>query len=175
VSRERAAVQALFVLLPAADALEPLLAALPDEVRHGVAALAQRRYPRADDARHLRSLVRAGRDPFATRWLRGAAVAVATGAALGGLVNGVLAGAFGLLGGLLEIAIPLGVVLGAFLGAFTAAMTGTEVARDELQPLWPHVRPGSCLVQWTGDDAEALAALAAHAHQSGLATASVRG
>jgi ABC-type phosphate transport system permease subunit len=174
VSRERALVQALFVLLPTADALAPFLAALPEASQRGVAALTQRRYPRADDARHLRSLVRAGRDPRATRWLRGVVVAVATGAGLGGAVNGVLAGAFGLLGGLLEIAIPLGIVLGAFLGGFTAAMTGTEVARAELAALWPHVRPGCCLVQWTGDDGTALAALAAHARQAGFATASVR-
>lgn len=80
---------------------------------------------------------------------------------LGAGVNGVLAGVFGLLGGLVEIAVPLGFVVGAFLGGLTAAMTGTEVARDEVRALWPHVRAGDTLVQWSGDDTDALAALQA--------------
>lgn len=155
----------MFVLLPPKGSVDDLLAALPDAHREAVAALARRRYPPADDWRHLASLVRAGRDRLATRWWRGALLAVGGGAMLGALVNGMLAGAFGMFGGLLEIAVPLGFCLGAFLGAFTAAMTGTERPRQELLALWPHVRTGSVLLQCSGADQQALAALAAHCAQ----------
>lgn len=165
------AAAALFVLLPATHGLDALLAALPEDHRARVARLTLRRYPRADDARHLQSLVRGGRDPLATRWWRGALLAVAAGASLGGLVNGLLAGVFGMLGGLLEIAIPLGLGLGAFLGGFTAAMTGTESPRDELRALWPLVRPGDTLLQWSGVDRDSLIALDALCRANGMATA----
>jgi hypothetical protein len=154
---------ALFVLQRAGEHGEELLAAVPAALRARVAALAVRRYPRCDDARHLKSLVRAGRDRLATRWLRGLVCAVLGGAVLGAVVNGVLARAFGLLGGaelMLQLALPLGFVLGAFLGAFTAAMTGTEVPRAELARLWPDVRRGDTLLQFSGDDRDALRALA---------------
>ena len=151
----------LFVLLPAAGDDERLTAGLPAGIR-------LRRYPPADDARHLASLLRAGRDRLATRWRRGAAKAIAGGAVLGAVVNGVLAGAFDMLGGLLEIAVPLGGGLGAFLGGFTAAMTGTERPRDELQALMPHVQPGSVLLQFSSDDRDALLALAIHCEQQQL-------
>ena len=149
----------LFVLLPPPHNIEPLLAAAGDP--H---ALRLRRYPLAADATHLRSVVRAGRDPLATTWWRGAVSAVAAGAVLGGLTNRVLAGAFGMLGGLLEIAIPLGLGVGAFLGGFTAAMTGTEVPRDELQPLLARTQRGDLLLQWSAhgrDELQQLAALCA--------------
>lgn len=147
----------LFVLLPSPHAIEPLLAAAANP-----AALRLRRYPQAHDAAHLRSLVRAGRDPLATTWWRGALRATAVGAALGGLTNGLLAGAFGMLGGLLALAVPLGVGIGAFLGGFTAAMTGTEVPRDALQPLLARTRRGDQLLQLSTNERAALAQLAAH-------------
>lgn len=164
---------ALFVLLREPQDLERLLAALPPADAARCARLTLRRYPRADDAHHLQSLVRAGRDRLATRWRRGTLLAIAAGAGLGGLVNGVLGGAFGMFGGLLEIAVPLGLGLGAFLGGFTAAMTGTERPREELRALWPHVQRGDTLVQWSGDDRLLLATLAAHAAAAGLPTATV--
>lgn len=132
---------ALFVLLPAG--------LRPDELL-GAAALpgcAVRTYGPADDARHLHSLVRAARDPLATRWRRGMAVAIGAGAALGLLTNGVLAAAFGMFGGLVEIALPLGAGVGAFLGGFTAAMTGTERPNPALRPLLAQVQPGQVLLQ----------------------------
>ncbi len=93
---------ALFVLLPPPGDVASLLAALPDAARQRLPAA--RRYPPADDARHLASLVRQGRDALATQWLRGTITAIAAGAALGTLVNGVLALGFGMFGGLAEIA-----------------------------------------------------------------------
>lgn len=140
----------LFVLLPSPHAIEPLLAAAANP-----AALRLRRYPQAHDAAHLRSLVRAGRDPLATTWWRGALRATAVGAALGGLTNGML-------GGLLALAVPLGVGIGAFLGGFAAAMTGTEVPRDALQPLLARTRRGDQLLQLSTNERAALAQLAAH-------------
>ena len=109
----------LFVLLPTDAPIDALPAS---------AGVAVRRYPRADDARHLASLVRAGRDPAATRWRRGALRAVLFGAGVGGCVNGLLAGCAGLFAGMLDLAIPLGLGVGAFLGGFTAAMTGMSSA-----------------------------------------------
>ena len=158
------AVPVLFVLLPPPQDIEPLLAAAAD-----ASALQLRRYPVAADAGHLRSLVRAGRDPQATSWRRGALLAIAAGAVLGGVTNGVLAGAFGMLGGLLEIAIPLGLGVGAFLGGFTAAMTGTEVPRDELRPLLARARAGDQLLQWSARERADLAALASWCDQRRLA------
>lgn len=163
----------VFVLVPHGHDAGEVLAALPPAERERAAALALRRYPRADDARHLRSLVRAGRDPRATRWRRGLLLAIAAGAALGLVVQAVLALGFGMLGGLLEVALPLGLLLGAFLGGFTAAMTGTEAPRPELAALWPHVRAGDVLHQWSGDDRAALMALAAAAARSGFAAAAI--
>lgn len=156
------------MLLPPPGDAEALLAGMPAAMRAQFPMAALRRYPPADDARHLASLVRAGRDRIATRWRRGAALAVAGGAGLGALVNSVLAGAFDMLGGLLEIAVPLGFGLGAFLGGFTAAMTGTERPREELRALWPHVQPGSVLLQWSHTDRRLLAMLTAHCEQHGL-------
>ncbi len=161
------------MLLPAGQSLDELLATVPVSCTARLLGSTFRRYPRTTDALHLKSLVRAGRDPLATRWLRGAALAVTLGAGLGALVNGLLAGCFGMLGGMLEIAIPLGFGLGAFLGGFTAAMTGTEVPRAELSPLWPCVRNGDTLLQWSTNDRDALAALATHATTRALPTAMV--
>lgn len=158
---------ALFALLPAGVDPDTLLASAPAAARQQAAAARCRRYPRATDRAHLLSLVRAGRDRAATRWLRGMALAVAGGALLGGLVNGVLAGAFGMLGGLLAVAIPLGVAVGAFLGGFTAAMTGTEVARAEVQRLAAGVRGGEVLLQWVAADRAALRELCAFCEGQG--------
>lgn len=165
------ATAALFVLLPAGDDGAAVLAAA------GPAAtgLRVRRYPRADDAAHLRSLLRDGRDPLATSWRRGAARAVVAGALLGALVNGALAGFGGMFGGLLDLAIPLGGCVGAFLGGFTAAMTGTHVARDELAPLWPAVTRGALLLQCAAVDREALAGTRAAAAARGLPAVFVAG
>lgn len=137
----------LFVLTPPAAALEPLFATTPPIPAVLRATIAVRTYPPATDTRHLLGLIRAGRDPRATRWRRGAALAVVGGAALGGITNGVLAGPFGMLGGLLSIAVPLGIGIGAFLGGFTAAMAGTETARAELRALAANVHPGDRLAQ----------------------------
>ncbi len=167
---------ALFVLLPAGRELPDVLAEVDATARERLAALALRRYPRADDERHLRSLVRAGRDRLATQWQRGLVLAVLGGGVLGAVVNGVLASAFDMLGGrhlLVELALPLGFLLGAFLGGFTAAMTGTEAPRPELAPLWPAVRRGDTLLQFSGNDGDALRALAAAAQRCGFATAAV--
>ncbi len=158
---------ALFVLLPASSDVDELFADAPAELRAARAALTLRVYPRATDASHLLSLVRAGRDPIATRWLRGTVLAVLGGAGLGAITNGVLAGTFGMFGGLLELAIPLGFVLGAFLGGFTAAMTGTEVARDEVKRLAEDVQAGDVLLQWVGEVA-LLEGLRDHCKQRGL-------
>ena len=68
---------ALFVLMPESRDLDQLLAGAPAELQAARAAVRCRLYPRATDGRHLLSLVRAGRDPVATRWLRGTALAVA--------------------------------------------------------------------------------------------------
>ncbi len=151
----------LFVLVATGPGEPHALAGAPSP---GVAV---RRYPKADGPEHLASLVRAGRDPMATRWRRGAARAVGLGAILGGATNGLLAGGFGFLGGLLEIAVPLGAGVGAFLGGFTAAMTGTERPRDELLPLLQQARPGGVLVQCTAAAREALQPARAAAEQCG--------
>lgn len=148
---------ALFVLLPAGRTADELA---PDPT------IARRTYPRADDARHLHSLVRSGRDPLATQWQRGLLLAIAGGAVLGALVNGTLT-ACGMLGGLYEIGIPFGLCLGAFLGGFTAAMTGTEAPRRELRPLLQQARPGDTLLQWSAADRGALRTLAAAAEARG--------
>lgn len=148
---------ALFVLLPAVADVDTLFAEAPQELLAVRATLRLRAYPPATDGPHLCSLVRAGRDPVATRWLRGMVAAVGIGAVLGLVTNGLLAATMGVFGGLLEIALPLGFCVGAFLGGFTAAMTGTEVARDEVKALAAHVVPGSVLLQVVTDDGRALA------------------
>ena len=158
---------ALFVLLPHGAAADVLLAAVATEHAAATRALALRTYPRADDARHLHSLVRSGRDPLATQWRRGLLLAIAGGAAVGAIVNTALT-ACGMLGGLYEIGIPLGSCLGAFLGGFTAAMTGTETPRRELRPLLQQARPGDTLLQWSAADRAALRALAAAAEARGF-------
>ena len=150
----------LFVLLPTDAPIDALPAS---------AGVAVRRYPRADDARHLASLVRAGRDPAATRWRRGALRAVLFGAGVGGCVNGLLAGCAGLFAGMLDLAIPLGLGVGAFLGGFTAAMTGTERPRDELLPLLRQVSPGTVLVQATAASRAELRPMVAAAERLGYA------
>lgn len=162
----------LFVLLPRGAAADELLAAVATAHASAARALPLRSYPRADDARHLHSLVRSGRDPLATQWHRGLLLAIAGGSALGALVNGVLT-ACGMLGGLYEIGIPLGLCLGAFLGGFTAMMTGTEAPRRELRPLLQQARPGDTLLQWSAADRAALQALAAAAERRGFAIAFV--
>ena len=149
----------LFVLLPATADLDSLRAN----------ALTIRHYPAARDEHHLLGLVRAGRDPAATTWRRGAALAVLGGAVLGTIVNGVLASSFGMFAGLLGIALPLGFGLGAFLGGFTAAMTGTARPRDELRPLLEQATPGSTLLQWSHPDPGPLRAVAAAVERAGLA------
>lgn len=165
---------ALFLLLPHGVGLDDLLAALPPELGDRVARLALRRYPRASDRGHLLSLVRDGRDPIATHWVRGTVLAVLAGGVLGTATMGVLTHLTGTFSGLLEVALPLGFLLGVFLGGFTAAMTGTQVARAELARLADEVRPGDTLLQWSGDDGEALAALAEHAQRVGCAVAVVQ-
>jgi hypothetical protein len=151
--------RALFVLLPEPAALEPLVAALPRDVAAAWSSMKVRVYPRADDARHLLSLVRAGRDPIATRRWPGLLAAIVGGAALGALTASTLASGFQMLGGLLELALPFGLLVGAFLGGFTAAMTGTESAIDEVRTLARFVRRGDALVSLTGAD-EVLRAVA---------------
>lgn len=162
---------ALFVLLPAGRTADELAAAAGAEADTST-GVTLRSYPRADDARHLHSLVRSGRDPLATQWQRGLLLAIAGGAAVGVLVNTALT-ACGMLGGLYEIGIPLGLCLGAFLGGFTAAMTGTEAPRRELRPLLQQARPGDTLLQWSAGDRGALRALAAAAEARGHAFAFV--
>lgn len=142
----------LFVLLPAGTAPATLLDGPPGDLRVRV-------YPPADSPAHLHSLVRAARDPLATRWRRGMALAIGIGAALGLCTNGVLAAAFGMFGGLVEIALPLGAGVGAFLGGFTAAMTGTERPRNALRPLLAQVQPGQVLLQVAAAAPAARAAL----------------
>jgi hypothetical protein len=161
-------VPTLFVLLPESSDLDRILADAPAQLQAMHRELRQRVYPRATDGAHLLSLVRAGRDPVATRWLRGTVLAVAAGAVLGAITNGVLAGVFGMLGGLLEIAIPLGFVLGGFLGGFTAAMTGTEVAIDSVRALSKQVRTGDRLLQYVAQDLAALEDLHAFLAARGL-------
>ncbi len=161
--------RALFVLLPAAADADAVFAGVL--ATHG-RALRLRKYPRAMGSAHLLSLVRDGRDPIATRWLRGTVAAVLGGGVLGAIVNGVLAHFFGMFGGLLDLALPLGFLLGAFLGGFTSAMTGTQVARYEVKRLAKQVRVGDVLLQWTGTP-DALAAVAARCEDYGLATTRV--
>jgi hypothetical protein len=139
-------VNVLFALLSEGQELNQLLATDPE----ALAALEQatvRRYPRASDQRHAFSLVRDGRDRYATRWLKGLLLAMLGGAIVGATLNGILAISFDMFGGLASIAIPLGFALGTFLGAFTAAMTGTHQARAELRPLLSQTQPGDTLVQ----------------------------
>lgn len=164
----------LFVLLPPGfdpEALwsnEALACQAPADLQAARATLQVRLYPPANDAEHLLSLVRSGRDHLATRWLRGLVYAVAAGAILGLCTNGVLSGYFHMFGGLLEIALPLGALVGAFLGAFTAAMTGTEVAREEVRVLCRQVTPGSRLLQVATMDRDRLTRLADHWATLGL-------
>jgi len=144
-------VNALFVLLPKGATFDTVLACAPTELLAARAGFRHRLYPPASEPRHLLSLVRAGRDPVATRWFRGTLLAVVGGAGLGLLTNGVLAFAFGMFGGLLGIALPLGLCVGGFLGGFTAAMTGTEVARDEIVALARGLQAGGTLLQVVAD------------------------
>lgn len=162
---------ALFLLLPHERDLDELLAGMRPELGDRVARLALRRYPRASNRAHLLSLVRDGRDAIATRWIRGTVLAIVAGAMLGTATMGVLTHYFLALGGLLDVALSFGFAVGAFLGGFTAAMTGTQVARDEVRRLADEVRPGDTLLQWSGDDREALAALAALAAAHSLSHA----
>jgi hypothetical protein len=160
--------RAVFVLLPATADLEALL---PDATA-ARAPLRLRRYPRASDRAHLLSLVRDGRDPIATRWVRGTVLAIGAGGVLGLVTMGVVTHVSGAFGGLFDVALGLGFGVGAFLGGFTAAMTGTQVARDELKRLADEVQPGDALLQWTGE-AGALAALAARCRAANLRTTAV--
>lgn len=163
---------ALFVLLPAGVHVESLFADAPAELLAARAALRLRTYPPATDRAHLLSLVRASRDPVATRWLRGMVAAVAIGAVIGLVTNGILASTLHVFGGLQEIALPLGLFVGGFLGGFTAAMTGTEVARDEVKALAVQVAPGRVLLQASAGDGRAIDLLAARCEA--LALPSVR-
>ncbi len=147
--------KALFVLVPVGEA-SPGSSAAHDAGPEVSSQLRVRRYPRADDARHLLGLVRAGRDKVATRWRRGMVAAVLLGALLGAVTNGILSGVFDMFGGLGGLAVSLGAGLGAFLGAFTGAMAGTEVARDEVKALARHVQKGCVLEQWTCEQAAPL-------------------
>jgi hypothetical protein len=164
-------VNVLFVLLPPGFDPEALWTKAPADLQAARATLQVRLYPPANDAQHLQSLVRSGRDHLATRWLRGMMKAIAAGAILGLLTNGVLSGYFHMFGGLLEIALPLGALVGAFLGAFTAAMTGTEVAREEVRALCRQVTPGSRLLQVATMDRGSLTRLADHCAALGLDSA----
>ena len=127
----------LFALVPEGETTPPNPTGVP-----------LRRYPRVDGEHHLLGVVRDGRDPHATVWVRGLLLAIGGGAVLGGIVNGTLAYGFDMYGGLTGVATPLGVVVGAFLGAFTAAMTGTQVARPEVRDLARATRSGDVLHQW---------------------------
>jgi len=164
--------RALFVLVPI-DAQSP--GSCPEVVAaaDGQAPLHVRRYPRAEDARHLLGLVRAGRDKVATRWLRGMVGAVLLGAVLGAVTNGILSSSFDMFGGLGGLAVSLGAGLGAFLGAFTAVMTGTEVAREEVRALARHMQKGDVLEQWTCADAARLRRLQQHCAERQLHAAAV--
>lgn len=162
---------ALFVLVPAAASVEDLLATAPSGLRSALSHLRCRRYPRADDAEHLTSLVRAVRDPAATTWVAGTVRAIAAGAVLGGITNGILAGCFEMLGGLLEVAIPLGCAVGAFLGGFSATMRGTESPCPAVRSLLPHVRPRDQLVSWSGQDVDCLRHLRQWSDHRGLHSA----
>lgn len=172
-ARFDACMQVVFVLLPPGSPPDQWLASAPGEAQAALAArhLHQRNYPAADDGPHLLSLLRAGRDPLATRWGRGMVLAAVVGAGLGGIVHGVLSAGFDMLGGLVEIAVPLGLGLGAFLGVFSAAMAGTETARDELRPLAAAVVKGAVLVQVAGRHLPGLRALREHAIAQGLPVA----
>ncbi|MFT4511347.1 MAG: hypothetical protein ACI89X_000479 [Planctomycetota bacterium] len=160
----------LFVLLPQGRDLDELLGEGP-----GVLAAASeatlRRYPQASDSKHAFSLVRDGRDRFATRWIRGVVLAMAGGAVLGAVVNAVLSIGFGMFSGLSSIAIPLGFVLGAFLGAFTAAMTGTHCARQDLLPLLGEVQAGDVLLQWHASDRSVLQVMRSHCGEANITCA----
>src|SRR5688572_22746270 len=100
--------RAVFVLLPAAADLAALLGDAPA----GRTDVRLRRYPRATDRAHLLSLVRDGRDPVATHWVRGTVLAVCGGGALGALTLAGLAHFFGMLGGLFDLALQLGFGVG---------------------------------------------------------------
>jgi hypothetical protein len=131
-------------------------------------SLRVRVYARADDPRHLLSLVRSGRDPAATRRLPGLLLAIAGGAILGGTTMTILAVGFDLLAGMVQLALPFGLLVGAFLGGFSAAMTGTESACEEVRALLPHVRAGSVLVSVQADDAAMLRELADRCERNGF-------
>lgn len=128
-------------LVPHGRSLDEAFAAI-DGARPAV-----RLYPQATDTAHVLSLVRAGRDRVATRWLRGLAFSVVGGALLGCATATTLALGFEMFGGLVGVAIGFGLAVGAFLGGFTAAMTGTERARDEIRDLASHATNGCVLAQ----------------------------
>lgn len=159
----------LFVLVPTDHSIDEVVA--PDD--GGREPLGLRTYPSAMDRAHLLSLVRAGRDPSATRWLRGLVLSIVAGSLLGMLTAGILAGAFAMFGGLVGLALGFGAAVGAFLGAFTAAMTGTERARDEVTLLAKSVKKGDVLVQIgpIGRDDPRLAAMRARCDQLDFARA----
>lgn len=160
----------LFALLSQGKDLDELLGENP-AVLAAASDAALRRYPQASDSRHALSLVRDGRDRFATRWIRGVVLAVAGGAVLGATVNAVLSIGFGMFSGLSSIAIPLGFALGAFLGAFTAAMTGTHRARQDLLPLLGEIQSGDVLLQWQASDRSVLQAIRSHCDEANVACA----
>jgi hypothetical protein len=161
--------RALFVLLPLPADSERLLADLPQGLAAARARLVVRCYPPADDERHLWSLVRAGRDPIATRRWRGLGASILLGAVLSTITAAILATAFDMLGGMLQIALPFGLFVGAFLGGFAAAMTGTESACDEVRELAKQVRRGDVLASFVAGD-DLLLEIIARCAALGIAT-----
>lgn len=157
----------VFVLVPAAPAVPARIAELLTVVAAARPQLAVRTYPPADDAQHLLSLVRAGRDAAANRRLRGMLYCLGGGAGLGAVTAGSLAAGWTMFGGLVGVAIAFGAVVGAFLGGFTAAMTGTESPRDEVRALARTVSRGSVLLTVRGPKGPWLAALRARCDELG--------
>ena len=148
----------LFVLWPEGEDLDEFFAKNP-AAQSAAAQTTLRRYPRASDQRHIFSLVRDGRDRYATQWLKGLLLAIAAGAVIGATLNGILAIAFDMFGGLASLAIPLGFILGTFLATFTAVMTGTHTARKDLRPLLRQTQPGDTLLQFQSPNPQPLQTL----------------
>ena len=156
---------ALFVLVHAPAEIDALLASAPSRLQASLARMRCRRYPRADDAEHLLSLVREMRDPVATIWIAGTAKAIVGGAVFGAITSSILAYVFDLTGRL-EAAF----ALGALLGGATATATGGATTRDEVLALLPHVQPGCVLVSWSGSDLDDLRCLRSLCHERNLHT-----